>query len=483
MTLPALSVRGLCVSGPVGPLAQEIAFDLAPGGCLCVIGESGSGKSLAAQALFGLLPEGLRAGGTLSLRGGSQIPLNDRAALRRLWARELFLLPQEPLDALDPTMTVGGQIAEALPRGDRRTGLTKALASMDLPDEAGRGYPVGLSGGMNQRVLAAIAEAVSAPVIVADEPTKGLDEERVAQVVALLRRLLDAGKSLLVITHEPALAAALGGQIAVMRDGCILEHGETSAVLAGPSHVYTRAYLDALPARWLAAPLKSAVGAATVSGRGLSFAYPGKPPLFQDLDLGAAPGRVLAVMGPSGVGKTTLGDVLLGRRRPRHGLVRWGALDPYGFARADLRRARPRHQKLFQDPGGSFAPHRSLRLSFEDLRAIRPDLDLSRRLPPLLDRLRLAPALLDRYPGEVSGGEAQRLALARILLMDPVFLVADEPTSRLDPIVQAEVIGLLREIVCESDLALLLISHDRALVRAVADQVVDLGAGGPGVRG
>lgn len=486
----ALSVEGLQVRPEergAAPLVRDVGFNLRLGHRLALIGETGSGKSLVAQALFGLLPAGLRAEGGVSLNGGAQIGLDDRAALRALWAKAMFLIPQEPAKALNPTMTVGSQIAEMFPHllnGQRRSRIRSALADVDLEEDVAGRYPAALSGGMSQRVLAAIAGAADAQVIVADEPTKGLDSERVRQVADLLAGLGAAGKSLVVITHDVSVARRLGGDVAVMRDGRILEQGPAAAILDHPRHPYARAYMAALPARW--APLAVSTEASerpVVAARALKFGYPGRPALFDGLDLEARPGRVLAVVGPSGVGKSTLGDILLGRRKPAAGEVRWGALDPYACPAAELRRLRPRRQKLFQDPGGSFAPHRRLRLAFEDLRLILPALDLKARLPGLLDRLKLTASLLERYPDEVSGGEAQRLALARILLMDPVFLVADEPTSRLDPIVQAETIGLLREIVAESDLALLLISHDRALVRAVADDVVDLGVGAPAMRG
>lgn len=490
MSAFALTVEGLQVrsSEPgAAPLVQGVGFQLRLGRCLALIGETGSGKSLVAQALFGLLPAGLRAEGGVSLNGGPQIALDDHERLRALWAQAMFLLPQEPARALNPTMTVGSQIAEMFPQllnGQRQARICSALAHVDLAADVATRYPAALSGGMNQRVLAAIAAAAPAQVIVADEPTKGLDSQRVQQVTDLLAGLMSAGKSLAVITHDVSVARRLDGDVAVMRGGRIVEQGPASAILDQPRHPYARAYMAALPARW--APLAASAEGAdqpVVTARSLKFGYPGRPALFDGLDLAARPGRVLAVVGPSGVGKSTLGDILLGRRKPEGGAVRWGALDPYACSPVDLRRLRPRHQKLFQDPGGSFAPHRRLRLAFEDLRLIRPDLDLKARLPALLDRLKLTASLLERYPDEVSGGEAQRLALARILLLDPVFLVADEPTSRLDPIVQAETIGLLREIVAESDLALLLISHDRALVRAVADDVVDLGAGAPAMRG
>jgi len=489
MTGAALVVAGLSVR-PAGrgaaPLVIDVGFDLAPGRCLALIGETGSGKSLVAQALFGLLPDGLRAEGALTLNGEAPIDLGDRAGLRALWARQIFLIPQEPSRALNPTMSIGAQVGEMFPdlvNGRRAARIRRALTGVDLVESDADRIPTALSGGMSQRVITAIAASAAAPVIVADEPSKGLDEPRLARLMDLLAALLAAGKSLAMITHDVTLARRLGDEVAVMRDGRIVERGPADEILDRPRHPYARAYMAALPAHWPRTPRRAPEERPVVTATGLTFRYPGCEPLFEDLSLTAGPGRILAVVGPSGGGKTTLGDILLGRRAPNRGAVRWGDLDPYACPAAALRRARPRHQKLFQDPASSFAPHRPIAKSFTDLRRVRPDLDLAARLPALLDRLKLNPALLDRAPNSVSGGEAQRLALALSLLLDPVFIVADEPTSRLDPIIQAETMGLLREIVVESRMALLLISHDEALVRAVADDVIDLGRFGPGVRG
>ena len=184
-------------------------------------------------------------------------------------------------------------------------------------------------------------------------------------------------------------------------------------------------------------------------------------------------GGVLGITGPSGCGKTTLGNILLGLRRPSAGTVSWQGVDPHRDPAA-LTRLRRRYQKLHQDPASVFLPGRSLARQFADLAEIIPGLALERDLPPLLDRLRLDPRLLRRLVGEVSGGEAQRLALARILLMKPALIVADEPTSRLDPLVQRMTIALLREIVAEEDLGLVLIGHDRALLAAAADETLEL---------
>lgn len=468
-----LEVEGLTIRDGSGrAVVQDVAFRIGRGEALTIIGETGSGKSLIAHALLGLLPDGFQASGTARLAGRTPTSLADAAALRRHWAWNLLLLPQEPSAALDPTMRVGRQLAEAWAPG--RPGPEAALAAVDLPPPTARAYPFALSGGMAQRVLVASALGGTAPVVIVDEPTKGLDPARVGQVVLLLRMLLAEGRTLVVITHDAALARGLDGQVAVLRDGQVVECRPAPSLFAAPRHPYTREWLAADPATWPVCEPCLRMDGLVAAGHGLAFGFSGRPTLFHDLDIHVPRGGVVALTGPSGAGKTTLGNVLVGLQPPHRGEVSWAGADPYRDRRA-LRRLRCRYQKLHQDPATAFLPHRPIGAQMGDLAEVVPNLDLVAVLPPLLDRLRLRGALLDRLPGEVSGGEAQRLAIARLLLLDPYLIVADEPTSRLDPILQRETILLLRGLAEERGIGLVLISHDRALVRSVADQVVQVG--------
>ncbi|MGN4934982.1 ATP-binding cassette domain-containing protein, partial [Aeromonas rivipollensis] len=326
-----------------------------------------------------------------------------------------------------------------------------------------RHFPHQLSGGMAQRAAFAAATLGQARLLIADEPTKGLDSRASARLQKLLQGYLTEGRHLLTITHDLSLARALGGWVLVVKGGEIVEQGPAEQVLQTPSHAYTRALLAAEPSAWPEA-VHPPTGDWLLRGEGLAMGY-GEQTLFEGLDLPLAQGERLAIMAPSGAGKSTLGNVLLGLQRPLGGRVlRQTGIAPH------------RWQKLYQDPVQAFASRVRLATQFDDLLRLH-------RLPrqPLTDylaRLGLDERLLTRLPSQVSGGELQRLSLIRALLLRPVLLFADEPTSRLDPLSQQQamtcLLGALGEIGC----ALLLVTHDEVLAGKVAGRCLLLGAAG-----
>ncbi|WP_395828777.1 ABC transporter ATP-binding protein [Elstera sp.] len=462
-----LIVRGLTIYDGAGTaLVRDIEFSLPAGGILTIIGESGGGKSLIAQALMGLLPTGFRAVGTVLWRGGI-FDLGRPEALHGLWASDFLLVPQEPGAALDPTQRLGQMLAQT---GQTPAPIQESLAAVDLPASSAAAYPFQLSGGMAQRAVMASALRLDAPLLIADEPTKGLDSERLDDVADLLLRMAQRGRTLLLISHDRHLVRRLGGSLLVLADGQVQEVGPSDAVLTHPQSAYTRAWLAADPATWVPCPACATDAPLVLAAHGLSLGYPGTRDLLSNVDIHLTKGMILGVSGPSGCGKTSLGNSLLGLLPPRSGSVSWGGFDPYRDP-ASARRLRRRYQKLHQDPTAVFAPHRPLHAQFRDLNALAPQPDYAERLAAGLDRLKLNSTLLHRFPSEISGGEAQRLALLRLLLLNPAVIVADEPTSRLDPISQKETIALLHHIAIQDKVGLIIISHDKEILDASSDHV------------
>lgn len=437
-------------------LLQGCGFELRAGERLTLVGESGAGKSLLAQAIMGTLPAVMQTHGQVQIIGRETN--GQRSLTQPLWGTQIVMLPQEPWTALNPMMRLRTQVAEAgryaagrrwpdaLDQADRH------LQALGLA-HAGRQWLHQVSGGMAQRVGMACASQSDARVLIADEPTKGLDAGACEQVAQLLASAQQQGQALLTITHDLDLALRLGGRVAVMRQGRIVEAGDVATVLAAPRHDYTRALIAAQPRHW---PSLARVGAAArddlvIAAEQVSVHF-GKRSVLQSANLPIAQGESVAVVGPSGCGKTTLGNVMVGALAPSQGVVR---------RRAGVQAWR--FQKLYQDPVASFAPGQTIRRGLDDLLHLHR-LDAA-PTAHWLHRLRLADDLLDRLPTEVSGGELQRLAILRAMLLRPVFVFADEPTSRLDALTQRETMAALCEAMAESGCAMLLVSHDPDLAR------------------
>lgn len=442
-------------------LLQPLSLQLYQDRPLTILGQTGSGKSLLAQAIMGLLPDGLTAKGQIELFGKK----HESSSLSELWGTQIIMLPQEPWHALDPLMVAYKQVSEvyACVKGkNERQSFNATLADLEKVGlkESALKRPGQLSGGMAQRLAVTAATAGGATLILADEPTKGLDISRRDDIVRLLQEKAQGG-GLLTITHDIEVARQLGGEIIVMKEGQIVESGSASQILNEPQQPYTQQLITADPRHWSKKSMQVENLEPILAVNALIIGRNNKP-LSDKINFTLHAGEVMGVVGDSGCGKSTLGDTLL------------GLLPSLGGQITKLGNGGKRHQwlKLFQDPPSAFTASVTLGTLLEDLVKLH-QLD-KQKIAPLMQKLKLAPELLLRRSTAVSGGELQRFAILRALMLDPLFLFADEPTSRLDPIIAQEITELLIDLAREQGCALLIVSHDPELIGKCCDTVIRL---------
>jgi len=508
---PILSVSGLTVTvGGSRPreVVSNLAFDLARGETLAIAGESGSGKSMTALALMGLLPKpGARlAAGRILLGGaGGDIDIAGlpEAGLRRVRGNRIAMIFQEPMTSLNPVLSIGRQLVEvALTHRDvsaseaRRLAL-EALEAVRIPDARRRldQHPHELSGGQRQRVMIAMALMLRPDVLIADEPTTALDVTVQAQVLGLLQDLQKAlGTAVLLITHDMGVVAEMADRVLVMRHGREVEHAATTRLFATPRSDYARDLLAAVPrigsgpGRVDTRPYQAQASPA-VEVDDLVVRFPVKGGLFgaavanvhavEGVSFRIAPGETLSLVGESGCGKSTTAKVLAGLV-PYRGRVQVDGHDVAGLDRAASKAVRQRVQMVFQDPYASLDP----RMAVGEL--VREPLDIHKvgtpaerrdRAEELIRRVGLPPDSLSRYPHEFSGGQRQRISIARAMALRPKVILCDESVSALDVSIQARVLDLLRELQAETGVAYLFISHDMAVVENISDRVAVMHAG------
>lgn len=504
---PVLQVRDLgvdfYVDGTWYPAATGISYDVRPGEVLAIVGESGSGKTQSSMALMGLLPPNGRARGSAVI-GDRELIGMPAHKLRRIRGKEIAMIFQEPMTALNPVFTIGFQIIETLRThfemgpADARVRALELLRLVEIPNPETRidAYPHQLSGGQRQRAMIAQALACDPKLLIADEPTTALDVTVQAEILKLMRDLrsrIDSG--IVLITHDMGVVADMADTMIVMKDGKVVEQGEARQLFANPQHPYTIKLLDAVPhlgrsseaepSATSATPVEDAPAApasdraVVLEAKQMVIEYPGRrrTPAFRavdGVDLTIRAGEVVGLVGESGSGKTTIGRAIVGLQPVTGGSLRIVGQDMVGASMADLKPLRTKVGMVFQDPGSSLNPRLPIGESIAEPLLLHRNLKgpaMSKAVETLLDQVQLPRAMRNRYPHELSGGQRQRVGIARSLALEPQLLVADEPTSALDVSVQATVLALFQDLQREHGFACLFISHDLAVVEMLADRI------------
>ena len=498
---PVLSVRGLTVAartpaGPV-PLVSDLSFDLSAGETLCIAGESGSGKSITSLAIMGLLPPGLSVtAGSIRLSDAELTALPERR-MRAIRGDRIAMIFQEPMTSLNPVLTIGVQLVEAIRAHDpqaatRPAASARALAALravrlSQPERRMTQYPHELSGGMRQRVMIAMALALRPDVLIADEPTTALDVTVQREVLDLLRDLQrETGTAIILITHDMGVVAEMADRVVILQAGRMVEAGAVADIFAAPRQPYTRALLAAVPRMGdgSGAPAPSVTPPAPVARLdGVSVRYDLRGGFLgrvthrvhavEGVSFAIRAGETFALVGESGCGKSTIARAMTGLV-PHEGLIEIGGetVPPDGLsAGAGLRRA---VQMVFQDPAAALNPRRRVGdLVAEPLLIHRIGDAESRRqrVTELFTRVGLSADQIDRFPHEFSGGQRQRICIARALALNPRLIIADESVSALDVSIQARVLALLAELKADLGISYLFISHDMAVVENISDRI------------
>jgi len=499
-----LDVQHLKVAFSGREVVHGLDFQIAAGEKVALVGESGSGKSVTALSLLRLVQNATVSGsasfsGIQPSSGQRDLLSISERDLRTVRGRDIAMVFQEPMTALNPLFTVGDQIAEVLelklglPRAEAWSQAVRQLAETGIPEpeRRARAFPHQLSGGQRQRAMIAMALACQPRLLLADEPTTALDVTLRGQILDLLDGLQQKnGMAVLLITHDLNLVRRFADRVLVMENGHLVEQGAVAEVFAHPQHSYTRRLLESRPARDLQEQPVDPTAAPVMQACSLRVGYPMSLPgmrgwfrrgefvAVQGADFRISPGHTLGVIGESGSGKSTLALAALGLL-PFAGELRVAG-QAWTRRPAQDKALRRVVQVVFQDPFSSLSPRLTVEeIVGEGLRVHAPTLSIEERKTKIRQSLQEVgmgeaqyPGLLQRYPHEFSGGQRQRLAIARALIVEPRLLVLDEPTSALDVTIQKQVLELLQRLQRERGLSYLLITHDVDVIRAMAHDVI-----------
>jgi peptide/nickel transport system ATP-binding protein len=515
-----LSIQDLSVAFRMGKVdgqvqrvlaVEGVSFDVPENSTVALVGESGSGKSVTAMSILNLLPENAERKGSIEFQGRDLLCCN-LPQLQAIRGREIACVFQDPMSSLNPVFNVAAQIMEPLVKHmgmSRRQALVRAAELLDevgIPDPKRRlqAYPHELSGGQQQRVMIAIALACSPRLLIADEPTTALDVTIQRQVMELMIRLKDTHRmSMLFISHDLGVVGEIADHVVVMRHGRIREKAPVAAIFGNPQDGYTRALLaccpslDRNPARLMviddhmagreaqgAGKARDPHAPVILEARGLKKSFFFSDGLFgkkefravKEVSFQLRKGHTLGVVGESGSGKTTMGLTLLRLHEPSGGEVLFEGRDLLKMGGNDWQKMRRRIQVVFQNPYASLNPRFTIGQTLLEPMQIHAigsgNADRQARASALLQKVGLDDSALNKYPHEFSGGQRQRIAIARCLTLNPEVLVLDEAVSALDVSVQAQVLNLLKDLQDEFGLSYIFISHDLAVVKFIADEIL-----------
>ncbi|MET0774497.1 MAG: ABC transporter ATP-binding protein [Pseudomonas mandelii] len=489
MSTNLIEIRDLNVAFNGQTVVRNLCLDIHPGECLALVGESGSGKSVTAHSILQLLPEtGTQTTGSIRYRGKELLGAPTQV-LRELRGNRIAMIFQEPMTSLNPLHSIEKQIGETLLVHKGLTGKAAQARILELlqlvgiqkPKERLKAYPHQLSGGQRQRVMIAMALACEPQLLIADEPTTALDVTVQRKILILLKSLQQRlGMSLLLISHDLNLVRSIAQRVCVMKAGEIVEEATCETIFTEPKHPYSCVLLNAEP-EGEALPRDERENVLEVDNLRVQFALGGG--LFQrktylnavdGISLNIQRGKTLGIVGESGSGKSTLGQAIL-RLLDSEGSIRFQGEALDGLTQKQLRPWRKKMQVVFQDPFGSLSPRMSVAQIISEGLEVHSQLtadECKAEVIRALEEVGLDPQSRDRYPHEFSGGQRQRIAIARALVLKPALILLDEPTSALDRTVQKQVVALLRQLQEKHGLTYLFISHDLAVVRALAHDMI-----------